>query len=338
MARRHATHRAMIRLAAVLRRHATSLVAAMAVLLVLAVVPAAHAAVTCTATHSNVSFGTINPYSGYPYEPSATGTYACTNTGTTAATVTLCISYGTGTGGTTPSNRTLASGSNTIPVQVLGRINNSTQYGDGTSYPMKGPLTLSVPANGTANGSYGIFIVMPQPSSTPPPGTYTSSFSGTDAQDLYTAASAPSSCAALASGAHSTTPSNFSVSATVPTQCTVSASTLAFPTASLLTQPVTATATVSSTCNASTPVTLALDNGATGTGPTARQMKAGSNAITYGIYRDAAATLPWGGTSGTNTASLSSGTGTLTAYGLVPAQTSPPPGSYSDVVNVVITY
>ncbi len=68
-------------------------------------------------------------------------------------------------------------------------------------------------------------------------------------------------------------------------------------------------------------------------------MKSGAtNAITYGIYRDAGATLPWGNISGTNTASLSSGTGTLTAYGRVPAQTSPPPGSYSDVVNVVIMY
>ena len=68
-------------------------------------------------------------------------------------------------------------------------------------------------------------------------------------------------------------------------------------------------------------------------------MKSGiTNAITYGIYRDAAATLPWGNTSGTNTASFSSGTGTVTAYGQVPAQASPPPGSYSDIVNVVITY
>jgi len=90
--------------------------------------------------------------------------------------------------------------------------------------------------------------------------------------------------------------------------------------------------------HASTPVTVALDNGATGTGPTARQMKSGTKAITYGIYRDAAATLPWGNTSGTNTASLSSGTGTLTAYGRVPAQVSPAPGSYADVVNVIITY
>ncbi len=85
-------------------------------------------------------------------------------------------------------------------------------------------------------------------------------------------------------------------------------------------------------------MTVALDNGATGTGPTTRQMKSGANAITYGIYRDAGATLPWGNTAGTNTASVSSGTGTLTAYGLVPAQATPPPGSYADVVNVIISY
>ena len=67
-------------------------------------------------------------------------------------------------------------------------------------------------------------------------------------------------------------------------------------------------------------------------------MRSGTNAITYGIYRDSAALLPWGSTIGTDTATLNIGTGTLTAFGRVPPQATPPPGSYTDVVNVIITY
>ncbi len=179
---------------------------------------------------------------------------------------------------------------------------------------MAGPFTVTVPALTNKAAPIPVTVTVPQP------------------------ASPPATCAELAAGAPRTVTDSIVVTAAVASQCTVSATSLAFPTASVLTNPASARAAISVTCNTSAPVTIALDNGATGTGPTARRMRSGANAITYGIYRDAAATLPWGNTSGANTASLGSGTGTLTAYGRVPAQASPPPGSYSDVVNVVITY
>lgn len=142
------------RLTTIVRRHRTVLVAALALLLVLAVPAAARAAVTCTGSESSPTFGTINPYSGFPYYASGTGSYTCTNTGTTATRVTLCTSIGTGTGGTTSANRTLASGGSKIPIEFRGRADNPVQIGNGTSYLMKGPLTLSVPANGMATGTY----------------------------------------------------------------------------------------------------------------------------------------------------------------------------------------
>lgn len=247
------------------------------------------------------------------------------------------MSVGTGTGGTTATNRTLASGASKLPINIT--TGGAAQVGDGTSYPMYGPITITIPAGGNKAGTFPLAVTVPPPSPAPAPGSYASSFAGTDAQFIYYTGSAATTCATLNAGTHLTTQANFSISATVPTQCKVSATSMAFPTASVLAAAVNATATVSTTCNAAVPVTIALDNGATGTGPTARRMKSGAtNAITYGIYRDAGATLPWGNTAGTNTASLSGGTGTLTAYGRVPAQASPPPGSYSDVVNVIITY
>jgi spore coat protein U-like protein len=327
------------RLAAFLGRHVVGL--ALALLLASLCVPgSARAQVSCSAAGPALTFGTVNPYSGFPYSTSGTTSYSCTNASPSPATVYTCLSIGTGSGGMSTANRTLAAGTSTIPVQITGGSAYPSQIGNGTAYPMEGPVALSLAGSTTAAGSFALAVTMPAPGSAPPPGTYMSSFGGVDAQILYSAPSfgSPATCSALIAGTYSTAQANFSITAVVPTQCTVSATSLAFPTASVLMQPVNATATISATCNASTPVTVALDNGATGTGPTARFMKSGTNAITYGIYRDAAASLPWGNTSGTDTASLSSGTGTLTAFGRVPAQVSPPPGSYADVVNVIITY
>jgi spore coat protein U-like protein len=105
-----------------------------------------------------------------------------------------------------------------------------------------------------------------------------------------------------------------------------------------LTAALSATAQVSVSCNAGLPVTVALDNGATGTGPTSRLMTAGTHTIQYGIYKDSAHSQPWGNTVGINTASGAGPSATLTAYGQVPTQAVPAPGSYADVVGVTVTY
>jgi spore coat protein U-like protein len=77
---------------------------------------------------------------------------------------------------------------------------------------------------------------------------------------------------------------------------------------------------------------MALDGGQTGaTDPTQRKMSKGTERVTYGLYRDAARSLPWGSTSGTNTASGSGNAAVqnLTVYGRIPAQTTPSPGLYA---------
>jgi len=327
----------LTRLAAMLGRHLSGLAATLTLLLVL-MVPYTATAQTCTASGPTLLLGTVNPYANTTTTTSGNGSFTCTNPTAAAVSGYGCVSIGTGTGGTSATNRTLVLNTSTIPIQITSG-GASSQIGNGTSFPMYGPIAITIPANGNTNGTFPLVVTMPPPSPAPPPGSYTSSFAGTDAQFIYYTAAAGTTCATLNAGTHLTTQANFSVSATIATQCKVSASSMAFPITSVLKVAVNATATVSITCNVATPVTIGLDNGATGTGPTTRKMKSGTtNAITYGIYRDAAATLPWGNTAGTNTASFGSGTGTVTAYGQVPAQTSPPPGSYSDIVNVVITY
>jgi spore coat protein U-like protein len=314
--------------------------AAIVLLLLLMVCPLlggrAEAAISCTLTGPTLTFGTINIFSSSTTSGNATLT--CTTTGQ-PQTFYACLSIGTGTGGTTATNRTLAFGSNAIPIQITGGASWPSQIGNGTSYPMEGVVSFGVLQNGSGSYNFPLVVTIPTPSSLPTPGTYASSFTGTDFQ-VYWDTTSQSTCAALAAAGTATTATGtFSASAIVASQCGVSATSMNFGSASLLTAALSATAQVSVSCNATLPVTIALDNGATGTGPTSRLMTAGSNTIQYGIYKDSGHSQPWGNTVGVNTAAGTGPAATLTAYGQVPAQSpAPTPGSYADVVGVTVTY
>ncbi|WP_313494732.1 spore coat U domain-containing protein [Stenotrophomonas sp.] len=70
-----------------------------------------------------------------------------------------------------------------------------------------------------------------------------------------------------------------------------------------------------------------------------RFMAMGAERIGYELYSDPGHSSRWGNTQ--NTAVSGTGTGdmqTLTVYGQVPAQTSPPPGNYQDTITVTLTY
>jgi spore coat protein U-like protein len=295
----------------------------------------AEAAITCTLIGPTLTFGTINIFSSSTTSGNATLT--CNTTGQ-AQTFYACLSVGTGTGGTTATNRTLAFGTNKIPIQITGGASWPSQIGNGTSYPMEGVVSFSVPRQSSGSYTFPVVVTIPAPASLPTPGTYASTFTGTDFQVYWDTAS-HATCAALASAGGATIATGtFSASAIVANQCGVSATNMNFGSASLLTSTLSATAQVSVSCNASLPVTVALDNGATGTGPTSRRMTAGGNSIQYGIYKDSAHSQPWGNTVGVNTATGTGPSATLTAYGQVPTQAAPTPGSYADVVGVMVTY
>jgi len=117
---------------------------------------------------------------------------------------------------------------------------------------------------------------------------------------------------------------------------------MAFGTAQVLGSNIDVTATVSPTCTNTTPYTISLDVGS-GAGATvaARRMTGPASAtVAYSLYRDAARTLVWGVTSGTDTVA-GTGNGTaqpITVYGRVPPQSSSAPGGYTDVVTATVTY
>jgi spore coat protein U-like protein len=132
------------------------------------------------------------------------------------------------------------------------------------------------------------------------------------------------------------------VSLTLQASCTLSSTgNIAFGTQSVLTSNVDATGSVGVQCSNTTPYTVALDAGGTsGATTTVRKLTDGSATVNYALYRDSARTQTWGNTTGTDTVA---GTGngssqSLTIYARVPSQTTPAPSTYTDTVNVTVTY
>lgn len=136
---------------------------------------------------------------------------------------------------------------------------------------------------------------------------------------------------------------SFNVTASVVSACAVSAVNLAFGNYDPLAVTNTdGTTTVTVTCSLLAPYNLGISSGAHGTGVTDRKMKigAGTDTLSYSLFRDALRTLNWGVTVGTDTLS---GVGTGLAvptliYGRIPAAQNAPIGSYSDTVTVTVTY
>ena len=129
------------------------------------------------------------------------------------------------------------------------------------------------------------------------------------------------------------------VSATVLSLCTITAAPLAF--GNYTAASLNATTTVSVTCTVGTPYNVGLDAG-TGSGATTtvRKMTLNTGTLSYALYSDAARSVAWGNTVGSNTVA---GTGNglvqaLTVYGQVPANQVVAPGAYLDTVTATITY
>ena len=138
--------------------------------------------------------------------------------------------------------------------------------------------------------------------------------------------------------------STFQVKIAITANCifsTGAAADLDFGTQGVLAANVDQSSTIQVQCTNTTPYNIGLDGGSVAASVSARQMVGPASAkINYGLFRDAARTLNWGNTIGTDTLSaIATGAAiTHTVYGRVPAQTTPAAGSYADTVTVTVTY
>ena len=298
----------------------------------------AKAQVSCTLTGGPLAFGTLNVVTGLPAYASGTATGTCTSTIGFPITGYACLDIGTGTGGISGGERAMASGGNLLPFEVRSTPGSATEIGDGTTWPSAGPMTISLPATGTASVSFPVVAIVRPQGVLPAPGTYTSTFTGA-AFRLYGTSNAVTTCAQANAAVQYAVTGSLLVTATVTNQCTVTASPLSFGTTSFMTANIDVAAAVTVTCNASTPVTVSLDNGSTGTGPTARQMSSGANRVLYAAYWNSARTTPAGLASNSQgMAGVANKVLSLPVYGRVPPQASKPPGSYVDTIGVTVSY
>lgn len=296
---------------------------------------------SCAATASGVNFGSVSPISQNAV--SATGTVSVTCTWpaiTLTPNVQVCLNLG----GTSP--RSLANGTNLMQYDLYQDAAHSRAWGSvyyGTT-PIS--LTLTKPATGTSTTQsvtvYGQ-IAGNQPT-VPTVGnsstTYTQTFGGTTTSINYGfyLIGAPS-CTSLTS-AEGSIP--FSATATVVNNCNISATNISFAATGVLNTALSATGSITAQCTNGDAWHIALNGGSSGQ-VAARQMQrsGGGGAVNYQLYVDPAHTMAWGDGTGGTTMVTGAGTGNqqgVSVYGVVPAQTTPAPGSYSDTITATISF
>jgi spore coat protein U-like protein len=136
---------------------------------------------------------------------------------------------------------------------------------------------------------------------------------------------------------------SFQVQITIQDACAITtAGTLDFGSHGVLAGNVDASSMLTVQCTATTPYSIGLSaGGGSGATVTARKMTgSGGGTVGYSLYRDAARSLVWGETVGTDTiAAVGTGaTQSETVFGRVPAQSTPAPDTYLDSITVTVTY
>ena len=128
------------------------------------------------------------------------------------------------------------------------------------------------------------------------------------------------------------------VTATVLSACSLSGGTLNFGTyTSGQTNDVNVNGTINFV-NCSGTLTFALDGGGSGN-INDRQMSMGASRLNYQIYRNASRSAVWG-TGAESQVQILFGTqsGFVTVYGRIPASQVVPEGTYTDTVNITLTF
>ncbi|MDR5728946.1 MAG: spore coat U domain-containing protein [Terriglobia bacterium] len=140
----------------------------------------------------------------------------------------------------------------------------------------------------------------------------------------------------------------FPVTATVATNCLVSANPLNFGTYTQGAGNLFQSSTINVNCSKGVAFNVGLNAGATsGATVTTRAMLNGTNQLDYDLFQDSGHSLNWGDTVGTDT---EAGTGlgfgsanlvAMTVYGEIPdnaVNQADPAGSYSDTVTVTVSF
>lgn len=289
---------------------------------------------SCTIAITDLAFGSVNVVANAPVDSTATATVNCSS----LLPVRICINLGAGSGGATnAANRFMLSGAHQLTYSFYTDSGHTNVWGSnlwGASGANSVVVDFGIGGGQATRTIFGRVFAGQQ---SVPAGSYSSAFTGLDASINYGLLSSFLGCGILTT----TNTTTFNVTATVPTTCTLSTNNLDFGGAGLLNSNKDSSTLLSVSCTNGTSYNVGLDGGLSGASdPTQRKMTKGAEQIIYGLYHDAARTLPFGNVIGVDTATgTGSGTSqTINVYGRIPPQTTPSAGLYSDTIVVTLTY
>lgn len=315
-----------------------------------------HAAVSCTATMSNVDFGSVDLVAGVGLTSSGTLNYTCTNNVSSATNVRVCFNIGDGNEGLSFFNpRRMKSGTNVLQFQIFhtsgsiiwGSTGNGTvpyPFTDNFSIPGKSGFT-----NGSVSRSTTMTGQLPSGQGAAPVGNYQDVFStagGHTSISWTNGSSAPTDCSGTTSGAFP-----FTVLAAVIKSCTVSAgaaSNIQIGAASgVAASPVSSSGTnsIGVTCSGGTPYYVGLlpSNGNTSGAGVMSGTGANTDQVSYQLRSVSNSGNIWGNTATTTTVGNGvAGTGTGVAQSVPVFAVAPSadfmPDNYTDAVTVIVNY
>ena len=307
---------------------------------------AAHADPTCwVATQPSFAFGTVTASSAV--DTTATVGFTCQNDTGQVMYMNYCVYVyqGSEIAGYAPRYMTNWNGAQ-MAYNIYADAARSGVVGPppgGGTYASAGGSFVLPASGGNVALNIPLYGRVPSGQSLPA-GSYQSNIYNSEVVWGMKSGNAPDSCTATSAKYVGRTTFYTQVTATYSSACTVSvaATDLDFGSANSLTSAVNGTAAITMACPPSTAWKVGLSNGANVAG-TQRRMAGGAGGagdyIQYELYRDAARSLRWGNTAGTDTVDGSGNPGSaIPVYGRVPAQTNVTPGSYSDTITVTVTY
>lgn len=308
----------------------------LAVFAALGAFPQSAAAQSCTTTVTAVSFGNADVTAGTPTDTTAELKVSCSGYDA-GATILACPALGAGSGGVVAGRRVMLplSGSEVLAFELYSDGGRAQVWGSAAV-----PQTIVINNSESGEATATIFARVFGGQSTVPVGSYSSTFSGSDVNVRYGLKTGSETCASTLTG---TTTASFTVTATVTPQCTLTTSDINFGNVGSLSEPVTATGSVTVRCTSNAGYTISMDGGnAKSTDPTQRWMGGTTpqTGVSYGLYQNSQYSLPWGNTTGLTKLDIGKGSNqTFTVFGRTnPSTITPPAGTYTDTVVVTVTY
>ncbi|HEY1505788.1 MAG TPA: spore coat protein U domain-containing protein [Stellaceae bacterium] len=207
----------------------------------------AQANANCSFSITNMNFGTIDLTANTTFDATATLNISC-GSGNQGDTVRICPNINAGNGGTTTGNpRFLKSSGNALNFNLFQDTARSVVWGSflWTFSSFTAPtVNLTLGPGGTASTTATLFGRVSAGQQTLPPGTYTSTFNGSDVQIAYDTTT--DACSKI--GNKNATSATFTVTATYTATCAVSATGLNFGSNAILGSNIDSTNTVTATC------------------------------------------------------------------------------------------